>query len=132
MVLGKRKTINLKHDAIKMKYADKKIITVFEPVSATARSSVFQKEFADSLLKSDQVIIAQSTIHTTVKNQNDLDCDKLVADLNNSGVDSACSKSLKELRSEIDRRVQADSVLLILSNRTCIGLWESEFVNELK
>jgi UDP-N-acetylmuramate: L-alanyl-gamma-D-glutamyl-meso-diaminopimelate ligase len=125
------RAIKLTIDAIKMKYQDKKIITVFEPVSATARSSVFQKEFANSLLKSDQVIIAQSTIHTTVKNQNDLDCDQLVEDINQTGIDSICSKSLIELRKEIDKRVEKDSVLLILSNRTCIGLWESEFVNEL-
>lgn len=126
------RAIRLTIDAIKMKYQDKKIITVFEPVSATARSSVFQKEFVDSLLKSDQVIIAQSTIQTTVKNQNDLDCEKLVADINSTGIDSTCSTNLTQLREEIDKRVKDDSVLLILSNRTCIGLWESEFVNELK
>jgi UDP-N-acetylmuramate: L-alanyl-gamma-D-glutamyl-meso-diaminopimelate ligase len=126
------RAIRLTIDAIKMKYQNKKIITVFEPVSATARSSIFQKEFAESLLKSDQVIIAQSTIQTTAKNQNDLDCDQLVSDIKLAGIDSSCSKDLVQLREEIDKRVQDDSVLLVLSNRTCIGLWESEFVNELK
>ncbi len=125
------KAIQLTIDAIKMKYQDKKIVTVFEPVSATARSSIFQKEFAQSLLKSDKVIIAKSSIQTTAKNKNDLDCDKLVEDIRQTGIDSVCSKDLADLRSQIDTRVDSDSVLLVLSNRTCIGLWESEFVNEL-
>ena len=35
------KAITLTIDAIKTKYPDKEIITVFEPISATARSSIF-------------------------------------------------------------------------------------------
>lgn len=125
------KAISLTVDAIKTSYPDKEIITVFEPVSATARSSVFQAEFAESLQSSDKVIIAQNPIPTTVKTQENLDCNKLVKDISNYGVTANNVTSLMELRKTIDDYISSNSVLLILSNRTCLGLWDSEFVNEL-
>lgn len=126
------RAIKLTIDAIKTKYQDKKIITIFEPVSATARSSLFQNEFHESLLASNKVIIAQSPIQTTVHDSKNLDCDKLVADLNASNIESVCVKELAILQETIDHFVNDESVLLILSNRTCIGLWESDFVKKLQ
>ena len=125
------RAITLTVEAIQAAYPEKNIVTVFEPISATARSSIFQKEFAESLLESDKVIIAQSSIQTTAKNQNNLDCEKLIHDISAKGIESVCSQNLQQLRGEIDKRIDEDSVLLVLSNRTCIGLWESEFVKKL-
>ncbi len=39
---------------------------------------------------------------------------------------------LPELRKTIDEYAEENAVLLILSNRTCLGLWESDFVQALK
>lgn len=125
------KAISLTVDAIKTKYPNKKIVTVFEPVSATARSNVFQKEFAQSLFSSDNVIIAQNPLPTTVKEQKNLDCDLLVKDISEKGIKASAVTNLNDLRSRIDEYITPQSVLLILSNRTCLGLWESEFVKEL-
>jgi UDP-N-acetylmuramate: L-alanyl-gamma-D-glutamyl-meso-diaminopimelate ligase len=43
------RAISVTMDAIRARFKNKKIITVFEPISATARSSIFQNEFRDSL-----------------------------------------------------------------------------------
>lgn len=125
------RAIKLTIDAIKTKYNNKKIITIFEPVSATARSSVFQNEFKESLLNSDSVIIAQSSIQTTVHDSKNLDCELLVKEIAQEGIRSYCTNDLNDLRARIDSEVDDQSVLLVLSNRTCIGLWESDFVKEL-
>ena len=125
------RAIKLTIDAIKTKYNNKKIITVFEPVSATARSSIFQNEFKESLLASNAVIIAQSPIQTTVHDQKNLNCEQLVKEVKEDGINAYCVKELSDLREKIDLEVNDESVLLILSNRTCIGLWESDFVKEL-
>lgn len=125
------KAIELTIDAIKVKYPKRKIVTVFEPVSATARSSIFQKEFATSLLASDKIIFAKSNLQTTVKNHNDLDCDLLVNDVIKHDIEACSVNSLNSLKDAIDRYVDSNSVLLVLSNRTCLGLWESDFVDQI-
>lgn len=125
------KAIDLTIDAIKKRYPNKELITVFEPVSATARSDFFQDEFSKSLMNSNKVIIAKSPIKTTVRERKNLDCDKIVLDLNSKGVESCCVDTLSDLREIIDKLVNENTVLMILSNRTCIGLWESDFVKQL-
>ena len=126
------KAIDLTIDAIKSKYPDKKLVTVFEPVSATARSAIFQSEFVESLLKSPTVIIAQSPIKTTVEGADNLDTNQLVLDLSKRGIHSEKVEDLDELLKSIDQIHSKDSLLLVLSNRTCLGLWESSFVEKLK
>jgi len=125
------KAIDLTIDAIKTKYVGREVVTVFEPVSATARSSYFQDEFSLSLKKSDKVIIAKNSLQTTVSGGENLDCNKLVSTLENENTPAFCAEDLNSLRAKIDEWIKPNSVLLVLSNRTCIGLWESDFVKEL-
>lgn len=125
------RAVDLTIEAIRDKYPGQKVITVFEPISATARSSVFQNEFTKSLSKSDKVILATTPLKTTVKNSNNLDTEKMINELNDLKVQSVNSNDLKSLRNNIDEFIEDNSVLLVLSNRTCLGLWESDFVSSL-
>lgn len=125
------KAVTLTIDAIRNKYPGKKITTVFEPISATARSSIFQNEFLESLKNSDQVILATNPLKTTVKSSENLDTDKIVTELEKNNIPAYNAKTLEELRSKIDSFITGDDLLLILSNRTCLGLWESDFVKSL-
>ena len=126
------RAITVTLEAIRASYKNKKIITIFEPISATARSSIFQTEFRDSLAASDKVIIAKAETPTTALGGKDLDTDLLAREIGQSGKPSVCVTKLDELRATIDKFADKDSVLLVLSNRTCLGLWESSFVKELK
>jgi UDP-N-acetylmuramate: L-alanyl-gamma-D-glutamyl-meso-diaminopimelate ligase len=126
------RAITVTLDAIRARFQNKKVITVFEPISATARSSIFQNEFRDSLKASDKVIIAKANLPTTAINGKDLDVDLLAKEIEESGRPSACVSNLDDLRKKIDEYNEKDTVLLVLSNRTCLGLWESGFVQELK
>lgn len=125
------RAVDLTIEAIRDKYPGQKVITVFEPISATARSSVFQNEFTKSLSRSDKVILATTPLKTTVKNANNLDTEKMINELNDLKVQSVNSNDLKSLRNNIDEFIEDNSVLLVLSNRTCLGLWESDFVSSL-
>jgi len=118
-------------DAIKGKYPKEKILVVLEPNSATARSAIFQKEFSHSLLKADVVIMAKPEKSTTVAGMKDLDCLQIVEDLIKRGKNAQVVSSLKELRQLLDNYA-GQYLFLILSNGTCLGLWESDFVKELK
>lgn len=126
------RAITVTMDAIRARFKDKKIITIFEPISATARSSIFQNEFRDSLAASDKVIIAKPELATTALNGSDLDGVKLASEITARGKKAVCVNKLEDLRAAIDDFKEKNSVLLILSNRTCLGLWESNFVKELK
>lgn len=113
--------------SIKLTYPDKKVLTVFEPASATARSSKFQLEFAESLSLSDQVLVLQPPSKTTVEGFESIDSDKL-----SSSSGGKLISNLDELITSInDFTAKPDSLVLILSNGTCMGLWESEFVKEI-
>lgn len=126
------RAITVTMDAIRARFKNKKIITVFEPISATARSAIFQNEFRDALAASEKVIIAKADIATTALNGKDLDSDLLTAEINQKGSQAVCVNKLDALRVAIDKFAEPDAILLILSNRTCLGLWESSFVQELK
>ncbi len=117
--------------AIKIKYPSKRIITVFEPISATARSNIFQNEFAESFDESDITIFAKNSLATTVKGSTDLDVMKICSDLIDSGSKSRVCTNLEDLIGEIDKHSGDESLFLILSNRSCLGLWESSFVQNL-
>lgn len=126
------RAITVTLQAIRAQFKNKKIITVFEPISATARSSIFQNEFRDSLAASEKVIIAKAEIATTALGGTDLDSDKLTKEIDQKNHATVCVSKLDDLRKAIDAFAEPDAVLLILSNRTCLGLWESSFVQELK
>ncbi len=125
------RAIRVTVDAIRARFKNKKLLTIFEPISATARSNIFQDEFRDALALSDKVIIAKSNIKTTAIGKDDLDSDRLSREINDKGVTSVVVDKLDDLRGQIDSFAESDSVLLVLSNRTCLGLWESHFVKEL-
>jgi UDP-N-acetylmuramate: L-alanyl-gamma-D-glutamyl-meso-diaminopimelate ligase len=124
------RAVELTIGGISTMYPNKKIISIIEPCSATARSSIFQEEFTKSLEKSAEVIIAKPQKPTSVKSLDDLDCDKIAKSLNNSGIKSSVAENLGELRSSIDLVAKEDSVLLIMSNGTCLDLWKSDFIKE--
>jgi UDP-N-acetylmuramate: L-alanyl-gamma-D-glutamyl-meso-diaminopimelate ligase len=126
------RAITVTMDAIRARFKGKKIVTIFEPISATARSSIFQNEFRESLAASDKVIIAKPDLPTTALGGSDLDGEKLAGEIGERGKPAICVKTLDDLRKSIDAFAEKDAVLLILSNRTCLGLWESSFVQELK
>lgn len=118
-------------DAIKVKYPGKRLVVVMEPNSATARSNLFQQEFAISLEGADEVVLAKPQKATTVKNAKDLDCYQIVDHLKQKNIGGSVATNLTELRGELDRLANAETLFLILSNGTCLGLWSSNFVNEM-
>ena len=126
------RAVELTIDAIKAKYPAKKIHVIMEPNSATARSAIFQKEFTMSLNKADSVVFTKPTRPTSVKGVGDLDIVEITKEVLASGRHGRVVGTLTELREEIERNVGENNLILILSNGTCLGLWESEFVNELK
>lgn len=125
------KAITLTIEAIRARYPGKKITTVFEPISATARSSLFQNEFFESLERSDKVVIAKNALLTTVEGTSNLNTELIVSRLNKNKIPAFEACDLKSLLGVMTKFSGEENIFLILSNRTCLGLWESDFVSQL-
>ena len=77
-------------------------------------------------------MVAKPSKPTTVKNSKDLDCHQLVEDINKKGTQAKLASNLDELFSFIEKSSQQESVILILSNGTCMGLWQTPWAKNLK
>lgn len=125
------RAVELTLDGIITKYPGKNVHVVMEPNSATARSAIFQKEFAESLDRAASVIFTKPIRPTSVKNVGDLDIYKIIEDVKVSGRPGSVVGNLQELMIEIEKIAKPENVILVLSNGTCLGLWESDFVKNL-
>jgi UDP-N-acetylmuramate: L-alanyl-gamma-D-glutamyl-meso-diaminopimelate ligase len=125
------RAVDLTIDGIITKYPGKNIHVVMEPNSATARSAIFQKEFEQALTRAASVIFTKPTRPTSVKDVGDLDIYKIIEGVKKSGRAGSIVGNLEELMTEIEKLIGEKNVILILSNGTCLGLWESDFVKHL-
>jgi UDP-N-acetylmuramate: L-alanyl-gamma-D-glutamyl-meso-diaminopimelate ligase len=118
--------------AISQKYPDKELNVLFEPHSATARSNVFQKEFQQAFLAAHSVGITKLNRSTSVKNASDLDLKAMSGFLDKHDVKTQILSGLPDILSWVEEHCSEKSIILVLSNGTCLGFWESDFVKNLK
>ena len=123
------RAVQLTLDSLKIRYPDRRLFVIFEPVSATARSDVFQNEFAKSLSIGDQIGLVKPPAATSAKGRSDIDYDLMIGII---GENSRRLDSLDEIQQFIDEASQTKSLTVVLSNGTCMGLWESDFPSKLE
>ncbi|MBF0362658.1 MAG: hypothetical protein HQK49_16680 [Oligoflexia bacterium] len=135
--------VKLTIENVRIRYPDKHMLVVFAPSSATARSSIFQDEFFESLMinnsGADEVILVTPPRTANIKHAGNLDCYLLRDKIKAMGVGVEVVSTLADLINSMDRSVDRvsrvngrDFVILILSNGSVLGLWESEFVKQLE
>ncbi len=118
-------------ESIRQQFPDKQLLTLMEPHSATARSNIFQDGFAQALSTSDHLILTQLHRPTSVKETENLDLPAIIAHIEDKGKRGEIVSTLEELVESLKPWEHKDAVLLVLSNGTCLGLWESDFVKNL-
>ncbi len=118
--------------AISQRYPDRDLNVLFEPHSATARSNVFQEDFQRAFLSADNLAITKLKRSTTVKDAGDLDLVGMKTSLEKEDVKTQILSKLDEVISWVKDHSSEKSIILVLSNGTCLGLWESDFVKNLK
>ena len=120
------RAVSLTLDNIKGRHGDKHIHAIFEPASATARSALFQEDFARALKKADLVTLVRPQSTTTVKNASDLDLDLLVKKLPSASI----VDNREDLIYRLQQTASEQTVTLIMSNAGVLGLW-SALENEI-
>ncbi len=125
------RAVDLTLKGLRAQYSDRKMIVVLEANSATARSNIFEKEFESALENADEIIFTKPTRPTSVAWAGNLDIATMAQRLSDKGKPSVVVEDLSNLMANIEKRLDDRSVLVILSNGTCLGLWESDFVGQL-
>lgn len=125
------RAVELTLEGIKKNYPEKRVIAIFEAISATARSNLFQAEFTNALKKADVSLIVKPQLATTLKKSQSLETQKMVEELREQNLESYEVECLEDLLMKINDFANSETLFIVMSNRTCLGLWESDFVHEL-
>jgi UDP-N-acetylmuramate: L-alanyl-gamma-D-glutamyl-meso-diaminopimelate ligase len=111
-------------DAIKEKYAGRKLFCLFEPRSATSRRKVFQKDYVAAFQSADNVIIAKAYDQSKISETDRFSTDELVADLKKSGLDAAEGESVDAIVAAFKKSAKPNDVVLIMSNGGFGGIYK--------
>ena len=117
--------------SIKSAYPGLPILALFEPHSATSRSKIFQEQFTKGLEHADEAYITTLARGTSAKNSKDLNPQEMISDLKSKGIHSSLIESCEDIVKLIQDKKSEPGVLLIMSNGTAKGFWESDFVKNL-
>lgn len=117
---------------IQDKYSPRSVYVVWEPASATARSSYHQQDYVEALRLTKDLCILKPQRATSIAWAEDLDCDKIAELLEKDQRQVKLLGSLKALLEEIEEKREEDAVLLVLSNGSCFGLWDSSWSQSLQ
>jgi UDP-N-acetylmuramate: L-alanyl-gamma-D-glutamyl-meso-diaminopimelate ligase len=124
------KAVKLTLEGLKIKYPDKKLVVVFEPHSATARSNHFQEEFEQAFEVCSELVL--TTLHrpTSLVGAGDLNLAHIKSALEKKQIKATIVANFDELKKTLLDTADENSIIAVLSNGTCLGLWESELVQD--
>jgi UDP-N-acetylmuramate: L-alanyl-gamma-D-glutamyl-meso-diaminopimelate ligase len=101
-----------------------RLLTIFEPRSATSRTSVFQNEFAEAFAAADEVII--SAVHQPEKTPADrrLDVERLASDIRQLGVPARTITDVGNIIEYVAQRAAAGDTVVVMSSGSFDNLHE--------
>ncbi len=102
--------------ALRMRYAGRRLVTVFEPRSATSRRKIFQKEYAEAFLEADSVFIATPYDQTKIAASDQFSSSELVADLVARKRSAEVMTTVEEGVAQVARGAQSGDLIAVLSN----------------
>jgi UDP-N-acetylmuramate: L-alanyl-gamma-D-glutamyl-meso-diaminopimelate ligase len=121
------RAVELTLKGLKTRFPNKLMTVVFEPHSATARSDLFQNEFVEAFRQTSRLIITKPSRPTSLKIAGNLNLDVMKNELQET-TQTTIVNDLSELCQALETRKGEDDLIVILSNGTCLGFWESGLV----
>ncbi len=112
--------------ALRGRYAGRRLWAILEPRSNTLRRNVFQRELVESLSRADQVIVASVFFKSNdvLGPSERLDVERVVSELNARGTAAQQLADVDAIVSEVAARAASGDVLAILSNGGFGGIYE--------
>lgn len=110
--------------AVRARFAGRRLWAVLEPRSNTLRRRVFQHELAESLAVADQIVLADVFKSEAIPEHQRLDPTAVVADLKASGKRARLFSNADEIVETIAPELRSGDVVAILSNGGFGGIYE--------
>ena len=103
--------------ALRSRYADRRLVAIFEPRSWSSRLAVFQDDYANAFTSADYVVIASvfDSQRVTEKGRA-LDTDELIAAISQQGKPAFAIRDVEHIVTHIVPELRAGDVVAIMSN----------------
>lgn len=102
--------------ALRMRYPGRRLVTVFEPRSATSRRKVFQKDYAEAFMEADSVFISAPYDQSRIAADDQFSSAQLVGDLEERGKRARVMETVEAGVAEVARDSVKGDVVAVLSN----------------
>jgi UDP-N-acetylmuramate: L-alanyl-gamma-D-glutamyl-meso-diaminopimelate ligase len=102
--------------ALRLRYPGRRIISVFEPRSATSRRKVFQKDYVDAFCESDAAFISAPYDQTKISSDDQFSSDQLVSDLETRGKSAHLMPTIEDGVREVSKYSRSQDLIAVLSN----------------
>jgi len=103
--------------ALRQRFADRRLIAVFEPRTNTNRRAIFQKDYAQSF-NGKPIYSATGPIEEFFSSE------KLVADLGEHGIPATSCDSVEEIVEQLTAECRSGDVVLCMSNGSFDNIWQ--------
>ena len=111
--------------ALRSKYADNRLIAVFEPRSWSSRLAVFQNDYASAFGPADYVVIANVFDSTKVTEKGRaLDTDELIESMSQQGKTAISLAGSDEIVAHLAPQLRSGDIVAIMSNGGFGGIHE--------
>jgi len=115
-------------DALRQRFAGRRLIAVFEPRTNTSRRAIFQQDYAQSFDGADRVIIRsipeRPIYSATGPVEEFFSAEKLVADLGERGLPATSCDSVEEIIEQLTAECRSGDVVLCMSNSSFDDIWQ--------
>lgn len=115
-----KQTIN----SIQKRFPNNRVISVFEPRSATSCRAVFQEQYLDSMREAQHVVLAPPNAFRVLGDDKPLDVDLLVSQLREGGVTAEKITDVDEIVAHVSGHAKPGDVVLIMSNGAFGGIYK--------
>ncbi|MCL1926392.1 MAG: UDP-N-acetylmuramate--L-alanine ligase [Syntrophorhabdaceae bacterium] len=102
--------------AVRARYADRRIIAVFEPRSNTSRRRLFQQRFTEAFAEADSVIVAGVFSADKIPEDERLSPEEIAAGLRGMGRSAECIQEVDGIVSHIAVNCGKGDLVLLMSN----------------
>jgi UDP-N-acetylmuramate: L-alanyl-gamma-D-glutamyl-meso-diaminopimelate ligase len=103
-------------DAIRQKYAGRRVVAVFEPRSYTAQRREFQNDYVKAFGGADEVILSGMFHPERYTKETAIDLRQMVSDLIAAGKGARNLKDADEIVTDLTPRLKKGDVVLVMSN----------------
>ncbi len=116
--------VKLTLEALRAKYPNRRLISIFEPRSATSRRAVFQTDYAHAFAKSDIAVFAKPFKHELLPEDNRLSTTQIVDYLKDtSHIQASEFGSVDEIVAFLQKTRKPQDVVVIMSNGGFDGIY---------